>query len=254
VDDTTLDKPYARRMRLVTRHWFGKHQRVVQGLNLISLLWSQGQEWLPVDFRIYDKAQDGLSKKDPFRQMWQAAYEWDFKPELVRFDSWYAGLANLKQVRGYGWRKLTPLKAHRSVSVEGKEHHRLGSTGYIPPHGRKMYLKGYGWVKGFNGGEGYRATSRLDMSVVEAAEYARRAWQMEVYHQGLKRFTGIERGQFRMEKAQRDHMGLAIRAFLRLETFRLQKGVTGFEAKHALLREAIRAYLVQHTITLPATA
>jgi len=72
----------------------------VQGLNLISLLWSQGPERLPVDCRIYDKAQDGLSKKDHSRQMWQTAYEQDFKPELVRFDSWYAGLANLKQGTG----------------------------------------------------------------------------------------------------------------------------------------------------------
>ncbi|HID85261.1 MAG TPA: IS701 family transposase, partial [Anaerolineales bacterium] len=97
----------------------------MQGLNLISLLWSQGPERLPVDCRIYDKAQDGLSKKDHSRQMWQTAYEQDFKPELVRFDSWYAGLANLKQ-RGYGRHGLTPLKAHRLVSVEGKGHHRSG--------------------------------------------------------------------------------------------------------------------------------
>jgi len=39
-----------------------------------------------------------------------------------------------------------------------------------------------------------------------------------------------------------------------LEVFRLQKGVTWFEAKHSILREAIRAYLAQPTITLPATA
>ena len=29
IDDTTLDKPYARKMALVTRHWSGKHGRVV---------------------------------------------------------------------------------------------------------------------------------------------------------------------------------------------------------------------------------
>ena len=33
-DDTTLDKPYARKMELVTRHWSGKHHRVVEGINL----------------------------------------------------------------------------------------------------------------------------------------------------------------------------------------------------------------------------
>jgi len=259
VDDTTLDKPYARRMRLVTRHWSGKHHRVVQGINLISLLWTQGQERLPVDFRIYDKAHDGLSKNDHFRQMLQAAYARDFEPELVLFDSWYAGLTNLKQVRGYGWHWLTRLKANRLVSVEGNRRNRPVSTWYIPPPGRKMHLKGYGWVKVFktvtpDSREEYWATSRLDMSIAEAAEYARWAWQIEAYHQGLKQFTGIERGQFRMEKAQRNHIGLAIRAFLRLEIFRLQKGVTWFEAKHSILRDAIRAYLAHPTITLPATA
>nr|WP_204248404.1 hypothetical protein [Hymenobacter sp. PAMC 26628] len=38
LDDTTLDKPYARYMGLVTRHWSGKHHAVVQGINLLTLL------------------------------------------------------------------------------------------------------------------------------------------------------------------------------------------------------------------------
>ena len=32
IDDTTLDKRYARAIRLVTRHWSGKHRRIVQGI------------------------------------------------------------------------------------------------------------------------------------------------------------------------------------------------------------------------------
>ena len=38
LDDNTLDKPYARQIGLVTRHWSGKHRRVVQGINLLTLL------------------------------------------------------------------------------------------------------------------------------------------------------------------------------------------------------------------------
>jgi putative transposase len=41
IDDTTLDKPFAEKMDLVTTHWSGKHHRVVQGINLISLLWTK---------------------------------------------------------------------------------------------------------------------------------------------------------------------------------------------------------------------
>ena len=52
VDDTTLDKPYARRMDLATRHGSGKHGRGVQGINGISLLWPRGRERLPWDVRI----------------------------------------------------------------------------------------------------------------------------------------------------------------------------------------------------------
>jgi putative transposase len=35
IDDSTLDKPYARHMGLVTRHWSGKHRAVVRGINSI---------------------------------------------------------------------------------------------------------------------------------------------------------------------------------------------------------------------------
>ena len=40
LDDTTLDKPYARHIALVTRHWSGKHRRVVSGINLQTLVWT----------------------------------------------------------------------------------------------------------------------------------------------------------------------------------------------------------------------
>ena len=38
VDDTTLDKPYAQKMGLVSRHWSGKHHAVVEGISLAPLV------------------------------------------------------------------------------------------------------------------------------------------------------------------------------------------------------------------------
>jgi len=55
-EDSTLDKPYASKMALVSNHWSGKHHRVVRGINLISLVWTDdGQSSLPCDYRIYNK-------------------------------------------------------------------------------------------------------------------------------------------------------------------------------------------------------
>ena len=42
IDDSTLDKPYAQQMERVTRHWSGKHPQVVLGINLITLMWTDG--------------------------------------------------------------------------------------------------------------------------------------------------------------------------------------------------------------------
>jgi putative transposase len=90
LDDTTLDKPYARRMELVTRHWSGKHHRVVSGINLLTLLWTDGRAALPTilptDFRLYDKPAGGRTKNEHFLAMLGTAQERAFTPRYVCFD------------------------------------------------------------------------------------------------------------------------------------------------------------------------
>jgi hypothetical protein len=258
LDDTTLDKPYASQMALVTRHWSGKHGRVVQGINLVSLVWTQAACRLPCDFRLYHKAHDGLTKNDHFQHMVQQAKERGFAPELVVFDSWYSGLPNLKLLRRQEWEWLTQLKANREVSLDRTGNRAIRDI-FIPRQGRKVHLKGYGWIQvfrtvGTNGDAEYWATSRLTMTLEQAAFYALDAWQIEVYHRGLKQFTGVERAQHRLEVAQRNHIGLAIRAFVRLEVHRLHTGISWFEAKTGIIRSAMRQYLAQPSITLGSTA
>ena len=46
-DDSTLDHFHATKIELVHRHWSGKHKRVVRGINLISLVWSDGDRSTP---------------------------------------------------------------------------------------------------------------------------------------------------------------------------------------------------------------
>ena len=183
------------------------------------------------------------------------AYERGFQPELVLFDSWYTTLSNLKHVRKLGWDWLTRLETNRLLSVPGNRKNRPVAEWDISHHGWVMHLKGYGWVKVFktvtrDGREEYWATSRLDMSIEEAAEYALHVWQIEVYHQGLKQCTGVERGQFRVDVAQRKYIGLAIHAFLCLEVAHLQCGIPWFEAKHAIIRGAICHYWAHPTLVL----
>jgi putative transposase len=92
------------------------------------------------------------------------------------------------------------------------------------------------------------------MTIWQCAENAGYSWLIEEYHRGLKQFCGIERAQHRSGVAQRNHIGLAIRAFLHLESFRLRTGVSWFEAKAMIVREAVRFYLSNPLYTLVSTA
>jgi putative transposase len=199
-----------------------------------------------------------LSKNDHFQQTVTQAQKRGFEPELVAFDSWYSSLPNLKLLRDCEWHWLTQLKRNRQVSIDHSGNRAI-SDWLIPVNGLPVHLKGYGWIKVFrtvdpHGNAEYWATSKLDMRLEQAAAYALDAWQIEVYHRSLKQFTGIERGQFRLEVAQRNHIGLAIRAFVRLEVQRLRRHISYFEAKTAIIRDAIRAYRAHPTFVLESTA
>lgn len=233
-------------------------QPVVQGINLSSLVWSDGDAALPCDYRLSNKDHDGLSKNDHFSQMLQQAYARGFQPRLVAFDSWYSSLENLKLVRSFGWEWLTRLKSNRQVSLKAGQQQAVSALD-IPPNGLAVHLRGYGMVKVFrtvdpHGNAEYWATSRLTMTDAQRELFANRAWLVEVYHRALKQFTGIERGLFRLERSQHNHIGLALRAYVRLELHRWKTRTSICSSKLDIIRLAVRHYLAHPIYPIPSTA
>jgi len=133
---------------LVYRHWSGKHKAVVSVINLITLLWTDGERCVPIDYRIFDKDRDGKTKNDHFAKMLLVAFERGFNPQLVCFDSWYGSIENLKLVRSLGWHFLTRLKSNRQINVN-----RTGlqavSAATLEASGQIVWLKGFGQIKVF---------------------------------------------------------------------------------------------------------
>jgi hypothetical protein len=247
LDDTTLDKPYAKQIELVHRQWSGKHHRVVSGINLLTLLWSDGTDAIPCDYRLFDKPQDHQTKNDHFRAMLKTAKQRGFQPRYVAFDSWYSSLANLKAIRTHGWQWLTRLKTNRQVNPDGSGNRPLWEC-VISEGGTRVHLKGYGFIVVFridtpDGDTEYWATSNLEMMMDERERLAAQVWTIEVYHRGLKQFCGVEGCACRKARAQRNHIGWAIRAFLRLEHHRITTGTSWFESKLSIIRPAIQQFL-----------
>ena len=264
LDDTTLDKPYSQAIELVSRHWSGKHHRVVWGINLLSLVWTkltgEGQiqavaapvaapvAVIPLDFRVYDINADAngqhFTKNDHFRVMVSAAKKRGLRPELVAFDSWYAGLDNLKHLRKEGFDFLTRFKENRQVNPDKSGLVQV-STLTVAPEGQVVQLRGFGLVRLFQkrdakGQIEQWATSDLTLTEEAFLRAAKACWRIETYHRGLKQCCGIERAQVRSATGQKNHLLLALRAFLRLEAHRLRTGLSWYEAKLAPIRHAIQ--------------
>lgn len=258
-DDSTLDKPHARRMDLVHRHWSGKHKRTVWGIHLITLLWTDGAAKLPVDCRLSNVANDGVDKNQHFRNMLDTAKRRGFAPGYVAFDSWYSGLDNLKAVRNHGWHWLTRFKSNRTVDPDDTGNRQIYLLN-IPSQGMVVHLRGYGMIKVFTlvsqdmEEPEFWATSDLSMTEAIRQQVAAEALAIEEYHRGLKQCCSVERCQARKERSQRNHILWSIRAFIRLEWQRLQTDCSWYENKRRLIREAIRAYRASPTLTLPTTA
>ena len=82
-----------------------------------------------------------------------------------------------------------------------------------------------------NGDKEHWATSDLRMEEITRQDLARQVFAIENYHRQLKQCCGIERAQVRSAKAQKCHILLSLRAFVRLEAHRLQTGISGYAAK-----------------------
>jgi hypothetical protein len=259
VDDSTLDKPHARHMELVHRHWSGKHKRVVWGISLITLLWTDGGAKLPVDCRLGNEPVDAINQNQHFRDMLETAHERGFCPRYVCSDSGYSGLDNLKAIRSYGWLWLTRFKSNRAVDPDNTGNRQIYLLN-IPPEGLVVHLRGYGMIRVFAivsedmDEVAFWATNDLSMTETTRQHVADEALAIEEYHRGLKQCCGVEGCPARTQRSQHNHILWSIRAFIRLERQRLQSGLSWYESKKGLLRDAIRAYRARPTLTLSSTA
>ena len=258
VDDSTLDKPRAKHIALVGHHWSGNHHAVVRGINLITAVWSDGDRLYPCDYRVYHKESDGRTENDHFADLLAAAHARGFRPRAVLFDGWYASVENLKRVRDFGWTFVTRFKANRKVRIDHGDVTALERQP-IPAAGAVVWLPGYGEVRVFrvvapDGDTTHWATNDLGMGEPTRLMFGELSWGIEEYHRGLKQFTGVERCQVRTARGQRNHIGCAIRAFVRLEYHRFTTGVSWFAAKYGIVRDAVRAYLADPLYRLPAGA
>jgi putative transposase len=161
-------------------------------------------------------------------------------------------------IRSFGWTWLTRLKSNRKVNPDRKGL-RAVSEVEVTDAGRVVWLEGFGMIRVFkivatDGDVELWATNKVEMSDLGRVKWASFVWAIENYHRGIKQFCLIERAQVRSRRAWRNHIGLCLRACLRLESHCYHRGISWYEAKTGIIREAVRSYLANPRYSLIPTA
>lgn len=244
-DDVVIDKSRSGKMGLVNWQYAGSKHGITRGIGVVNALWQVSkEEYIPMDFRIWNPPEDGKTKNDHFQDMLGSTSARGLHPEMVVADSWYSSLKNLKAVRSHGWDWVMGLRSNRLV---GKPHQQLRELD-IPDNGLVTYLKGYGWVRVFrfvakNGRTDYIGTSRTDLSREQVKEYFERRWSIEVLHRELKQTCGLSRCQASTGRAQRNHIGLSLLTWIRKHKRRLGDHTTLYQQDWEVVKPGIQLAL-----------
>ena len=119
-----MDKPHARRMDLVHYMWSNKHLAVVTEIDLLMLLWTDGERHLPCDYRIYDKPNDGKTKNNHFWDLIDTPKARGFQPEYLLFYGWHSSLVNLKD--RYSWMAMADKAQTQQKGQPGQGSQSVG--------------------------------------------------------------------------------------------------------------------------------
>lgn len=231
LDDTVLDK-YGLAIFGVSWVYSSRLQRVVSGLNVVVLIWTDGTRRLPIGIRLWHKG--GPSKVKLAAELLARAKELDFTPAYVMMDSWYSAKVLLQQIRGYGWHFVTRLRKNRSFN--GKQlarhwPHRFGhATGKLTGGLEVLIVKD---------GKRYLATSDVSLSVVQVKVLYGQRQQIEEFFRLLRGQLRWQQCPARSEAAQTAHLHLCLMAYCVLEAEAVRQQTTIYQLRRRLSREAI---------------
>ena len=256
VDDSVQNKQYSRKIELVKKQYSGAVHGLVRGIDVVNLVHSDGEDFYPIDYRIYAPDADGKTKNDHFREMvLNARSDKQIKARTLLFDSWYASVDNLKLLQGLEMWFVTTLKDNRMVSLskEGGYIHlqAIEWTEHRLPYGVPIKLKEVPFkvqlfkVVALNGDiewvitnhpEGFFTTSDIQDENAER-------WQIEQLHRELKQLTGSEKCECRKARSQRNHLACCYLAWLALKVKARQLGKTLYAVQQDLFSDYLRAEL-----------
>ncbi len=252
IDDTVIDKSFSRENELTAYHWSGNAHDVIKGIDIVNMLWSDGEKYAPIDYRIYQPIKDTVykTKNDHFQEMLTRAKVLKIKPFYILSDTWYGSVKNMKFVDKLKWKFIFGCKENRLVSITKNTYVKVSDLDWTKEQVQKVWLKEYGYVlvarivdKKDN--TRYVVTNDLELTAfIELKSHNDNRWTVETFHRGIKQTTGIEKCYSTLASSQKTHIYACYLAFIKLEFTRIQTNKSWYEQKNELHRIVTRSVVL----------
>lgn len=231
IDDTVINKSFAKVIENISWVFCSKQGRSVLGLNIVVLAWSNGTITLPLAIKIWKKG--GPSKFTLALQLLSYAKNiLKIKPKYVAFDSWYASKKILTRLQRYGWIYYSQLKKNRILNGRSlRGYHRY------PYWMEQGNIFGDISVLVVRYGKKYFVTNHLASSKHDLLARYKTRWNIETMFRILYSQLGLEQCQAQSLTAQTAHIHLTLIAFVVLEKARGDSHQTSYP-----LRRTYRFY------------
>lgn len=150
-DDTVPDKRHSFKLELVRRQHSGNEHGIIKGIGVANCLCvnlDTGEYWM-IDWRVYNPDEDGKSKLDHVRDMFDDALNNKKLPfRSVPMDTWYAAKDVMMHIDEAGKVFYCPLECNRLMDdSQGKNPRRAVSKLEWRDdemlHGKRVKIKGF---------------------------------------------------------------------------------------------------------------
>lgn len=113
----------------VSKVWSSAAGSVRLGMQVVLLVWTDGNKKVPVSMRLWQKG--GKSKVELATEMLEEAAQRGICPKYVLFDSWYTSKSILNLLSELSWKYVARIKSNRLLGGEKigqKWPHRFGQS------------------------------------------------------------------------------------------------------------------------------
>lgn len=274
-DDSVMDKYASQKIEGAVKQYSGNAHHVVTGIGVVTCVYynPDTKRFYPLDYRIYDKARDGKTKLDHVTDMLarlikqEAAHGTFFTHVLM--DSWYATAELLNKIMDWDKLFVCAIKSNRLFSPDQDVDDRTDdrkriarkkggysgvqdlpwseeakTSGY---HGKLKDLPAKRLVQLFrivvsSDKTEYIVTNDVALKTTDAVrEESAIRWKIEEFHRELKQVTGIEKCQARKNRSQRNHIAMAMIAWIQLKIKAWATNRTIYQVK----RDPLQAFVAE---------